>query len=177
MHQQQWVALLLTSSVIAAFISATTSYVIQKIQHINKYHETLIHKRCEALNLVETFIQSLKITVLDDEDKKPYHLSVIAPNTDLLQAQILCVSCIRESMWLSRLTLDLLSEINKYLYLIPEEREKRIMHAKDRYIEISTHRAALERELMREYSDAANVDAFLKRKSNENSSFQPFVPR
>lgn len=172
-----WLSALLTSSLIAAIISAFVSYLIQHLQHKNKYHESLIQRRCDALNKIEQLIQALKVTIIDSTDKRAYHVFVATSISDSHNVMVLCANCVRDSIWISALSLDLIAEINKMLYLTPQDPVDRIEYAKERYIEISTHRSALERELMREYSDVLNIEKFLSRKAKEESSFVPFVPK
>jgi len=72
------ITLILTSSVIAAIVSAIISAIVslklKQIDYKNDYYKEIISKRLNAYQFLENQIAVLKSTVLDDSDRKPYHM-------------------------------------------------------------------------------------------------------
>lgn len=161
---------ILASTVAAAIVTSIVNYFIKRFDYQAEYNKKILEKRIQALAEVESFVQALKISVLD-HDSKPYHLALTRTTGDVHN---LAASASVMAMWISERILEQMRLFNQTVFGIPDEIERKIEFAKVNYVAIAELRHKIEKSLMEEYLGLPNVRAFLKMKSKEKSGYRSF---
>lgn len=161
---------ILASTVAASIVTSIVNYFIKRFDYQTEYNKKILDKRIQSLAEVESFVQSLKVSVLD-YDSQPYHIALTMPSSEIHN---LAASSSASAMWISEKILAQLRLFNQIAFGIPDSIEDKIKYAKANYVSIAELRHNIERSLMKEYLDLPNVKAFLKMKSNEKSTYRSF---
>jgi len=110
----------ISSSVVAALISALTTYSLKGLDFKNEYYKKIIEKRFDAYAKVERIITLLQRISIDVNDNSKYHWAfedwhVLGELKDALN------SALFQGMWISTKALDLVLDLDKIFNRLDKE--------------------------------------------------------
>lgn len=168
---------ILTSSIIASIFSAIISYVVSKrlkvIDFKNEYYRELVKKRLAAYQSVENFISVLRGVILDETDKKAYHVIFAFGYSEVINKQAELMNSIANGIWVDNDTMIKLERLNSLFFNInsktlKKSNEEVINIGKEYYQKLSDLRFELEVATKKGLYDLHDV-AKLLRKSKKNN--------
>ena len=105
MNTQLLLTLLSTSAIsalIGAIVAGYFGLRAKQNDYVNDYYKTIIAKRITAYEQLELFIGGLKACVVEENDKRPYHLLFSSEaEADWDRAFALLHSVMSQGVWLS----------------------------------------------------------------------------
>lgn len=168
--------IILTSSLFASIVSALVSFFIstqlRKIDFRNDYYKELLKKRLDAYQNIEMLIADLKGVVLDDFDRKPYHMIFGYGENEFIKIQNNLMIAISKSLWIDKKSMLELESLNNIFYSINnkihQQSEDRIIEiGKDYYQKLSDARFSLEQSTKQGLYNLHDVHkAFIPEKIN-----------
>jgi len=159
----------LSSSVIAAIVSAAINLWIKRNEYSNDYYKMVITKRIAAYEQLECLIIGLKTSVLD-KDNKPYHL-IFAKDDDWLTAHKLLQDVMEHALWLSEKIFEKTRELNYLIFGLSQGNV--IEFGKANYEKIATLREDMEKILAADMLELHHIRKFLREKKRKQSGFHP----
>lgn len=156
----------LVSAIVAALIAGVYALKNRQNEYVNEYYKTVIQRRIAAYEQLENLIVSIKVCVLD-KDNKPYHLLFSeADNWDGLYIKV-----ISQSLWLSKDAFIKTRDLNYLVFSIRPDETNMIEFGKDNYEKIASIRAELEKTLAIDMLELHDIKKFLKNKMKVKHSF------
>lgn len=139
---------ILTSTVLATIVNRLIEHWFRAIEYRREYFKTILKKRLEAYEWVETHISTLKQTVAD-EDGRPYHSIFSSGGDAFLNSTALLIQANSCNLWLNKRTAEtfetLLQVFNKINLGYDTESDEQVIQAgKDNYHNIADLRRKLE---------------------------------
>ena len=166
--------LILSSASVAAVVSAIASFIInvimQKRKYKNDYYKTIINKRLDAYQHIETQIQVLKWSVADNDDTKLYCMMFSGDSEWCLDSQKHIKLALSKSLWLSQNMIDALNQLQKHFFEIENEitdvPENNIEVGKKWYSILGEDRNNIEDCLKNDMLSFHDVESFLETKAD-----------
>lgn len=134
----------------------------------NDYYKTIINKRLDAYQHIETQIQVLKMVGADNTDAKLYMYMFNGDSNQYFESQKHVRFALTKSLWISQEMLDVLNDFQKHLFEI----ENHISDAPENNIHIGKKWHAILREdrnkiedcLKNDMQNMYDAESFLKKK-------------
>lgn len=172
--QQSWPTIL-TSWLGSGFLSAVVAGIYnlhsKQKEYVNDYYKTVINRRVAAYENLEALIVALKTSVVDESDKKGYHLLFSSEKEEDWEAAFVVVGRVMDqALWLSDEVFRGVRDLN-YLIFHFEKPPSVVEFGKKNYERIATLRADLERLLARDLLNLHDVRRFLKGKDQPDPGF------
>ena len=166
-----WITIL-SSAGVASVISAIASYIInntmQKRRYKKDYYKTIINKRLDAYQHIETQIQVLKMVEADNTDAKLYMYMFNGDSNQYFESQKHVRFALTKSLWISQEMLDVLNDFQKHLFEIEnhisDDSDNNILIGKKWYPILSEDRCKIEDCLKKDMQDMYDAESFLKTK-------------
>ncbi len=163
------ITLILTSSVIAAilsaFVSALVSIKLKQMDYKNEYYKIIINKRLESYQFLENQIALLKGVALGN-DKKPYHMIFSYGIDDFGKFQQNLMMAMSYSIWIEDSTIKVMEELNDVFFSIGEKIEN---FTQDQIIEIGKDYYDVIAELRATLDNCVRKDLFNLHKIKKHS--------
>lgn len=164
-----WIAIS-SSSLLSAIITGIITYFVNKKilnqTYKNEYYKSILEKRLNAYQYIETQIAVLKFTIIDI-DKKPYYSIFQNDCKKYLEYQQNIHLALSHSIWLSSSMLDNVSALNQLFFTITTEItddiNSNIEIGKIYYYQISALRENIEKCLLNDFKNLHNLDNFLNK--------------
>lgn len=169
------IEVLLTSATISAIVGGLMSWWFQEKSYRNDYYKTIISKRLEAYESVAHIIAQLRISVVDENDKKPFHIGLYeSPNQLFSTLMSMCLAAM-SNLWLSEKMIEKITSLNRITYLIGvnNSSDNGISIAKEYYVEIGQIRTDIENCMKQDLKDLYDVKKFLKKEIKLEQIFFP----
>jgi hypothetical protein len=169
------VALLISSSVLAALISIAGNQFLAQLQFKRDYYKEIIAKRLNAYQQIDELIGILRMTTYDDKGRIAHALFVNKHFYD--RATMLSATAIALSLYLSEQICDSVSKINFSLLKLPgnaTESQAFEIGVTQRK-QISELRRKLEHQVGWDLLELHRVKRFLKAKRQHISKSKPFL--
>jgi len=166
-----WIAIL-SSAGVASIISAIVGYIfnilMQKRRYKDDYYKMVINKRMETYQHIETQIQVLKLSLVD-EDAQPFFMMFNGDDKFFYEAQINLTLATSNSLWLSQEMIDNLRQLQQDFLTIGAEitddvNNNRII-GKKWYKKLGEDRRKVEDCLKQDLLSLYDVENFLKSKT------------
>lgn len=166
-----WITIL-SSAGIASIISAIVGYffnvLMQKRRYKDDYYKMVINKRMETYQHIETQIQVLKLSLVD-EDAQPFFMMFNGDAKFFYEAQTNLTLATSNSLWLSQEMIDNLRQLQQDFLTIGAEitddvNNNRII-GKKWYKKLGEDRRKVEDCLKQDLLSLYDVENFLKSKT------------
>ena len=146
-------------------------------EYVDDYYKQIVQRRIKAYELLEKFVTSLKVSVIDNEDQtKPYHI-IFSHEEYYNNAYNLLLEITPQVLWLSRDSNDIARELN-YILLRADNTEKSMIdYGKENYKNVVDWRSKLENMIAKDMLNLHDVERFLKEKKEHKSELVPIVLR
>lgn len=176
MSAQLLLAFLSTSviSVIAgAIIAGAYGLRARRNEYINDYYKIVIARRIAAYEKLESLIVWLKTSVVDEKDKRPYHLLFSFEDGEKWDRPfVVLYGVMSQSLWLSDEVFAKTRDLS-YLMFHFKEPGSIIEFAKENYEKVASIRAELERLLAIDMLSLHEVTEFLVSKNKPDPGLHP----
>ena len=164
-----WLAIS-SSSLLSAIITGFITYFVNKKilnqTYKNEYYKSILEKRLNAYQYIETQIAVLKFTILDI-DGKPFYQIFQNDYNKYLEYQQNIHLVLSHSIWLSSSMIDNMSALNQLFFTITTEITDDIKYnieiGKKYYYQISTLRENIEKCLLNDFKNLHKLDYFLNK--------------
>lgn len=159
------VEVLLTSATISAIVGGLMNWWFQEKSYRNDYYKTIISKRLEAYESVAHIVAQLRISVTDENDKKPFHIGLYeSPNQLFTTLMSMCLAAM-SNLWLSEKMIEKLTTLNRitYNFSVDKTSDNGVSKAKEYYEEIGQIRTDIENCMKQDLIDLYDVKKFLKK--------------
>ncbi len=155
-----------SGTVLATLITSIFNHYIKKQEYRNLYHKIILDKRVSACEIINTLIGTLKISILDDKDKLPYH-NIFHDQADFAGLLTYFSKIMEYELWLSDETKKRLQDLRKLIINCSYQLSTRNLLdiGKENYKEIAILRDQLERDFIKDLSKLHEIDKFLKKKT------------
>ncbi|BBU71475.1 hypothetical protein ICHIJ1_13940 [Fluviibacter phosphoraccumulans] len=178
MTDQFWLTILsssLISGIIAAVIAGVFSLRGKQSEYVNDYFKTIVVRRLEAYESLEQLINSLKLSVLDD-DHQLYHqvFSNEAAWKDIYRRLLVATA---HPLWLSNEVFAKTRELNIMLLQASTHNRDLVEFGKSNYAPIAELRDQIEKLHAKDMLTLHDVKCFLKKKKTSQGSFEPIDVR
>ena len=168
---------ILSSAGVASIISACASYAInalmQKRKYKDDYYKMVVEKRMDAYQYIETQIQVLKLTVVDNIDAKPYFMMFSGDSKLFYESQYNLTLAASKSLWLTQEMVDNLRQLQQHFLTIgakiTDNPTNNISVGKDWYTKLVEDRCMIENCLKNDLLSLYDVKSFLKEKTEQKS--------
>lgn len=178
MIDQLWIYVLsssLISGILGASIAGAFALRGKRDEYRNDYYKSVLKRRIEAYEKLESLINALKLTVLDN-DQRPYHRVFYAQECwgELYK---LFIDATSHPLWLTDEVFDKTRELNiMFLHASSQQRDL-IEFGKNNYEPIAELRSEIERIVAMDMLALHDIESFLKRKRDHQSGFSPIDVR
>ena len=168
---------ILSNAGVAAIVSSFASYLInifaQKHKYKDDYYKMVVKKRMDAYQYIETQIQVLKLTVVDNIDAKPYFMMFSGDRKMFFEGQTNLALVASNSLWLSEEMTDKLRQLQQdFLTIeakITDNPDNNIRIGKEWYTKLGEDRRIIENCLKKDLLSLYNVKSFLKAKTEHRT--------
>lgn len=160
-----WVLVLsssLVSGVVSASVAGWFNLRSKRNEYANVYYRMILERRLAAYEEVERLIASIKVAVVDC-DQKPYHL-LFSRDDDQVGVYKTLGATMSDSLWLSDELFALTRELNVLVYSGMSGNAGVIEFGKRNYADIAELRTKMEAVHMRDMLTLHDVPTFLKAK-------------
>ncbi|MEQ9426735.1 MAG: hypothetical protein RJQ09_20090 [Cyclobacteriaceae bacterium] len=162
---------IISSSVIATLLSSLVNFYFRKEDFKNEYYKIVIQKRLKAYEWLETQIASLKSSVLDEEDGKPYHLIFGYGRESFMESIQQSMLANAHNLWLASKTNDLLTKLVHIFNKIPfevdiDDSEALILTGKKYYRDIAELRTQLENSVREDILSLYSLSSIKRKRNN-----------
>jgi hypothetical protein len=169
MSNAELLKVILTSSLIAGFISALISAVVsikvKSIDYKNEYFKKILEKRLDSYKFLEAQILLLKISGLE-EDGRPFHLVFAYGEEKFYEFQQNLIQAMSFSIWVNEKTVILMEKLNKLFFKISridfENSEALVLAGKIYHEQISQIILQLEMSVREDLLDLHDLRKFKK---------------
>jgi hypothetical protein len=166
MTPQIWLAIL-SSSVITGLIGALLagwfSLRSKQNEYANTYYKLVLERRLAAYEQVERLIVQIKVAIVDNDDKRPYHL-LFSKDDDRDTLYKLLFTVMSTALWLSDDLFDRTRELNVLVYSRTSHGEGLIDFGRQHYTTIAELRTKMEIAHARDMLTLHEVPQFLRSK-------------
>lgn len=172
MTDQFWLAILsssLLSAIFGALIAGLFSLRGKQNEYVNDYFKTIVVRRLEAYESLEQFINSLKLSVLDD-DHQLYH-QVFSNEAAWKDIYRRLLDATAHPLWLSNEVFAKTRELNIMLLQASTTGRDLVEFGKSNYAPIAELRDQIEKLHAKDMLALHDVKCFLKKKKANLSSF------
>lgn len=163
--------IILSSTVISALVSTVIggwfSLRSKQSDYANAYYKLILERRLAAYEEVEKLIGSIKVAVVDTDDR-PYH-ELFSRGNDLGAAYKTLSGTMSKALWLSDELFKLTRELNLLVYKGATQDLGLIEFGKQNYTIIAKLRTNLEKVHVRDMLTLHDAPAFLKAKKPEDT--------
>lgn len=153
---------------VSAFVAYLTSIIVQRNGFRNDYYKTILDKRIEAYQFVDTQLMQLRMTLFDDDDQKQFHL-IFGDNgkTFFEFHKNMNLTSVR-SIWFSEEMLKSFSKLNTLFYeisvIISDDPNVSERIGKQYFEEIMTAQRDVSRIMVADIGNLHDIKGFLKSK-------------
>ena len=169
MTLQLWLTVLSSIvSVIGALLAGWFSLRTKQNEYANAYYKLVLERRLLAYEQVEGLIMQIKVTVVDNDDKRPYHI-LFSKDDDHGAVYELLFAVMSSALWVSDDLFDLTRELNVLIYSGTNLGEGLIGFGKQNYKTIAELRTKMEIAHMRDMLTLHEVPKFLRSKKPSDS--------
>jgi hypothetical protein len=172
MTNQLWLAVLsssLLSGILGALIAGMFGLRGKRNDYVNDYFKLIIKRRLDAYEKLEELINSLKLSVLDD-DKKVYH-QVFSNESTWTDMYRLFIDSTSHPLWLSDEVFAKARRLNLMFVRASTNEQTLVEFGKSNYEKIAELREEIEVEHANDMHALHDVEAFLKTKKARKSGF------
>ena len=165
---------ILSSSVLAAIVSALVSTYLKKKDYEHEYFKEVIQRRLETYRFIETQIAVLKSSVYDDGEM--YHLIFAYGYDKFNEFQQSMFVAVSSGIWVSEDTKDALIELNRLFVNMEHEFDMEVdsvAAGKKYHKKIATLRDTIEASYRADMLELHKVRKFLKQKAKSVNMFLP----
>jgi len=170
-----WTVVLSSSVVSCLFSVLIGGWFKLRTQHneyANAYYKMVLERRLAAYEEVEKLIGTIKVAVVDD-DQRPYHMLF---SQDDLNVYRQLHGTMSNSLWLTDDLFELTRQLNLLVYSRATEKVSLIEFGKKNYTAVAELRTKFEKMHARDMLTLHDVPAFLAAKKPTNS-YSPLPPR
>lgn len=121
-----------TGVIFSALVAYITSLKVQRNNYRDEYYKTIIAKRIEAYEYINTQLMVMRLMVFDDDDRKYYHVFFDNGANKLLEYQNNLHHAAARSIWFSAEMIDAIGKLSSIFYEI----NNKITDDRDQNIEI-----------------------------------------
>lgn len=178
MNDHLWLAILsssLLSGIFGALIAGAFTLRGKQNDYVNDYFKTIIRRRLDAYEKLEKLINSLKQSVLDN-DQQLYH-RVFSSEATWTDIYALFLEATSHPLWLSDDVFAKTRELNIMFLHASSNRRNLVEFGKSNYAPIAKLREEIERLHARDMLVLHDVECFLKKKKAHQSGFSPIDVR
>ena len=150
------------SGVVSALVGGWFTLRSKRNEYANAYYKMILERRLAAYEEVERLIASIKVAVVDN-DQKPYHM-LFSRDDDHMNLYKTLLGTMSNTLWLSDDIFELTRQLNLLVYKGTPGDSGLIEFGKKNYTEIAELRTKLERAHARDMLQLHDVHAFLKAK-------------
>lgn len=111
-------------SIIVALIAFWAGLKVQHNNYRDEYYKTVIQKRLEAYQFIESLLGVMRMTVYDETDHRQYHAIFDNSEEDFFKSRHNLYKAIARCTWLSHEMLEALSALDEIFYEIDDKIEK-----------------------------------------------------
>jgi hypothetical protein len=176
------ITVILSSSVLSAFLTGLITFIVHNRSYRNDYYKELIKKRLQAYESVESLYGILDV-VARDEDERKYHF-FLTNQESINNFFISLTSALKQNSWISQDTTDLLvllmsliNQIFKQIETTPLDSDDYIEFAKTHYEMIASLRNDLRTSMLKDFSNLHKInfnDLLLKKKDTKDKIMYQF---
>lgn len=155
--------------IITIYFNYRQSIRVKHKEYVDEYYKHILQKRIMAYELLESFVASIKLSVLDDSGK-PYHL--IFSREELYEDSFkLLLNLTSQALWFNKDTFDITRELN-YIFFRADTTEKTIIdYGKENYTNVAELRHKLENMIARDMLSLHDIENFLKEQRKSKSGY------
>jgi hypothetical protein len=159
------IALVLSSSLLSALLSAVAGHLLAAKQYERDYHRDIIRRRLDSYETVHRVIGMLRGASYDNEGRTAHMVFAGGPET-LAEAHKAVAIAMAQSIWYEPKVRDHLVALNRLLITVPHDGSQvEIFNAGVAiYQDVGRLREQLEAEAAANLRSLHDVSAFLKRK-------------
>lgn len=166
-------SIIISSSVIATFLSIAFNFIIQNLNYKREYFKKIIDKRIEAQDFIINIINELKVMTHLDNGKI---CNIIFFSGEIRYNNFIVTLALtkNQSFWLSDELNDILLELNIFLleeisykidkYIDSEKDAQLILLGTKNCDKIRDYRIKIEEQLLENFSNMEQINTFLKSK-------------
>jgi hypothetical protein len=163
------------SSVVSALIAGWFNLRAKHAEYKNTYYKMILEERLTAYKQVESLITEIKMAVIDDADKKPYHF-VFSDKDGEKRIYSLLFTILSKSLWLSDELFEKGRDLN-YLVYANKPKDGDLTHfAKENYKKIGQIRTEIENIRADDLLSLADIDSFLRSKRRDKRNYYIDLP-
>jgi hypothetical protein len=157
------------ATVAASLIAGLYGLRAKQREYQLEYYKMILARRVAAYEQLEALVASLKTSVIDETDKKPYHL-LFSNDNDWQLAYNLIGGISMQALWLSHDAFKKSQELN-YLMFKLKPVGGVIEFGKTNYQKIALLRDDLERILAKDLLTLYDIKHFFKQRMKQRSEF------
>lgn len=155
---------------LSALVAYFTSIITQKNSYRDEYYKTIIERRLDAYNFIDTQLMVMRMTVYDETDGKYYHVFFDNESSKFFEYQRNLTHATVRSIWVSAEMLEAITILSHIFYeisdSISDDKEENIKVGKDYYDKLWIAQLNVSKALVTDIADLYDVDSFIKRKKN-----------
>lgn len=160
----------LAGVILSAIVAYFTSINTQKNSYRNEYYKTIIQKRLDAYNFIDTQLMVMRVTMYDNDDGKYYHMFFDNEGTKYFEYQNNLTQATIRSIWISADMLDAIIALSRIFYeisdKITDDKDDNIKVGKAYYDRLRNAQIKVSKALVTDIADLYDVDSFIKRKKD-----------
>lgn len=164
----------LISGLVSALVSGWFNLQSKKNEYANAYYKLILDRRLDAYEEVEKLIGSIKVAVVDAENR-PYHL-LFSKDDDHTNVYQVLAGTMSKALWLSDDLFELTRQLNLLVYGRAKDEVGLIEFGKLNYKTVSDLRTNMEKIHLRDMLTLHDAPGFLKSK-RPAESFGELSPR
>jgi hypothetical protein len=171
MTPQLWLTVLSSSvltGIVGALLAGWFSLRSKQNEYANTYYKLVLERRLAAYEQVERLIVQIKVAVVDNDDKRPYHI-LFSKDDDHDAVYKLLFTVMSTALWLTDDLFDQSRELNVLIYSGTSKGEGLIAFGKQNYRTIAKLRTKLETAHARDMLTLHEVPKFLRSKKPTDS--------
>lgn len=155
-------------SIIVALIAFWTGLKVQHNNYRDEYYKTVIRKRLEAYQFIESLLGVMRMTIYDDYDHRQYHAIFEYSEDDFFKSRHDLYKAIARCTWLSHEMLEALSTLDEIFYEIDnkivKDREANVEIGKQYFEKLIGAQSRIGGILIKDTACLHEVKSFLKSK-------------
>ncbi len=159
-----------TGVIFSALVAYITSLKVQRNNYRDEYFKTIIAKRLEAYECINTQLMVMRLLVFDDDDRKYYHIFFDNGANKLLEYQNNLHHAAARSIWFSAEMIDAIGKLYSIFYeinnLITDDRDQNVEIGKNYHERLRSAQLNVSKVLVADMASLHKVKKFIKCKKS-----------